>query len=35
MNGKPLYISAYGQTIAKKRGLEKFIGWYAKYNKGK
>lgn len=33
-NGKPLYTSPYGQTIAKQQGLEKFIGWYAKYNEG-
>lgn len=29
--GKPLYQSKYGQTIAKKYGFEKYIGWYAKY----
>lgn len=28
-NGKPIWQTPCGRTLAKKRGLEKYIGWYA------
>lgn len=33
--GSPIYQSKYGQTMAKKNGTDKFIGWYAKYKERK
>ena len=34
-DGKKLYQSKYGQTMAKKNGFGEFIGWYALYKKDK